>query len=381
MGVVDRVVGCWAGCISWVDNRWIVKKVPFMFHYKSPKYLKVDVPSVALFYRFLQGLFFFLAMYVPLYYNDAWALKETPGGTINAWDTAGTMEEASSDRTLAARMPYCSSAEFSYSEGNQHLPSPACMPLLAGELTDKTTSSVFYTSAYMETVTRAWPCASDLAANGTRRAGCAAGGGFFFERRNGQCGCVTQSAVYPLAVEEMLLGFAHSYDTSLLGWSGWSTRKPKADDDAARNSAAADEAGVYSVLQLADGSSVRFEAGEPLEMRVADWLAAANVSLDARNLAVPVDGDGNLAPLRSTGVAVRVDIAYTNRDPLSGRAVIGARQVHADVSLRSEYSTWTGVAKQTTWVIAPQGYALARAPTNPGRALCSDALARAPTLD
>ena len=44
-----------------------------------------------------------------------------------------------------------------------------------------------------------------------------------FERRNGQCGCVSQNAVYPLAVEEMLLGFEHSYDTSLLG-QGFSAR-------------------------------------------------------------------------------------------------------------------------------------------------------------
>ena len=87
-------------------------------------------------------------------------------------------ETVNADASLASRTAYCSNDEYSYSEGTQHLPTPECAALLPGELTQKTTSSVFFTSAYMETVTRAWPCDTDL--NGTRANECTAAGGLGF---------------------------------------------------------------------------------------------------------------------------------------------------------------------------------------------------------
>jgi hypothetical protein len=104
------------------------------------------------------------------------------------------------------------------------------------------------------------------------------------------------------------------------------------------------------VLHLADGSSVRFAPATPLELPVADWLRAANVSLDAYNEEIDPDESGRSAPLRSTGVHVEVKIAYSNRDRSSGRAVVGARAVHADVSLSREPATWTGAGKTSVWV-------------------------------
>ena len=50
---------------------------------------------------------------------------------------------------------------------------------------------------------------------------------------------------------------------------------------------------------------------------------------------------------------VRVDIQYTNRDIATQRAVIGKREIHADITLRTELATWTGVDTQTTWVVHP----------------------------
>ena len=41
-------------------------------------------------------------------------------------------------------------------------------------------------------------------------------------------------------------------------------------------------------------------------MSVADWLRAANVTLDERNEAVHPDESGNYAPRRTTGISVRI---------------------------------------------------------------------------
>ena len=335
----------------------------FLFHYKTPKYIKVDVPAIFVLFHVCNLICVFGALFAPLYFQDAWALTETPGGTVNAWDSPGTMEAITLDDTLATRTPYCSSESHSYAEGDFQLESPDCMALLPGELTEKSTASAFFTTAYMETVTIGWPCAGD--ANETRKEGCEAGGGFSYRRRNGQCGCVSQQAVYPLAVEQMIMGFEHAYDTGLLG-QGWSALSNRVGNWLASNSSALpppadtvtdeeqnDGAGIFSMLQLANGSTSRYEAGEPLELSVADWLRAANISLETLNDQVSADSRGRRVPLRSSGVTVRVEVEYSNRDPVSGRAVIGNTNVHADVSLRREVATWTGVAKQTTWVISP----------------------------
>ena len=52
---------------------------------------------------------------------------------------------------------------------------PPRLPLLPAELTQKTTASVFYTTAFIETITTGWPC--DDADAPTRRAQCTARGG------------------------------------------------------------------------------------------------------------------------------------------------------------------------------------------------------------
>ena len=56
-----------------------------------------------------------------------------------------------------------------------------------------------------------WPAGQWHAAAGLR-------GGRLLWRRNGLCGCQTQAVVYPLALEEMILGFDHSFDTEDDGW-------------------------------------------------------------------------------------------------------------------------------------------------------------------
>ena len=89
------------------------------------------------------------------------------------------------------------------------------------------------------------------------------------------------------------------------------------------------------------------------ELSVEQWLRSANVSLGDANHAVHPDALGNLAPQRTTGVTIRVDIVYSNVDPLTRRAVAGKRTVHANVRLTRELSTWTGLSKESVWVVAP----------------------------
>ena len=148
---------------------------------------------------------------MPLYLQDAWALTETPGGTVNAWDGAGQMIIDTGEPGMAGRTSYCSNAEYSYVSGAREFPAPECRALLPVELTQRSAvpPTVFYTTAYTETVTTGWPCASDP--NSTRQSACKLGGGASFGRGNGQCGCVTTAAVYPLAVEGMTLAFEHSF--------------------------------------------------------------------------------------------------------------------------------------------------------------------------
>lgn len=70
--------------------------------YKSEKYIKVDVPAVAVLYRVCQFICLAGALFGPLYFQDAWALTETPGGMINAWDSMGTMCVPAPIRIFAA---------------------------------------------------------------------------------------------------------------------------------------------------------------------------------------------------------------------------------------------------------------------------------------
>ena len=139
---------------------------------------------------------------------------------------------------------------------------------------------------------------------------------------------MTQSAKYPLAVEKMTMAFEHAFETSaLVGLSKSSAEDPD----------------LYSVVIFADGKTTkRFETGEVLSYPVETWLEAANVSLTAKNAQVRPDDTGRKPPLRTSGVNVIVDIAYTNINLESGRAEVGKTSVHAHVTLTQKAGTWAG---------------------------------------
>ena len=91
--------------IAMPNRSWLsafAAKHPGLISYKSPKYIKVDVPEVAILHRLLQvGVF--LTAIAQLYFNDEWALSEVPSGFCNAWAEAGTMLETTDDPLLASR--------------------------------------------------------------------------------------------------------------------------------------------------------------------------------------------------------------------------------------------------------------------------------------
>ena len=180
-------------------------------HYKSIKYIKVDVPIVKIVHVVCQ-LLAVLVAFAQLYLNDGWAMAEEPGGMSNAWGEAGSMSAVTDDPALIARTQYCSNASFTYVEGSYAMVAPACRVLQPVDLIAKTVESIFFTTAYLETVTRGWPCADPTAT--ASAAECVVGNGTVFTRRNGQCGCETLQAVYPLAIDQLVMSLEHAYDTS-----------------------------------------------------------------------------------------------------------------------------------------------------------------------
>ena len=352
--------------LSFLD--WVATKVPL--HYKTPKYIKVDVPIVAVVYRVSQ-LIAVALIFMQLYMNDGWALSEEPGGMSNAWGEAGTMLAATDDPNLDARTEYCSRSSLSrYSADG--FSAPDCEAMLPAELVSKTVDSIFFTTSMLETVTRGWPCAS---ANGSRTAAntnaaqCRAQNGTTFQQQNGQCGCETTRAVYALAVEHMTMSLEHAYDTSTAfgDWQGSSAQDVRAHSpeltlypriDRFRSIPTRDFSllalqDMVSNLIFANGTTVTFAAGQALTLQLATWLKAANTSLEHLNAAVRADQSGIRPPLRTTGLNIRADIEYSNIDKATGRAIIGKRDVHADVTVRSEYGTWTGLGSEKPWVVYP----------------------------
>jgi hypothetical protein len=314
----------------------LCKMIPM--YYKTEKYIKVDVWFVGLFYRIMQLLALSVAL-AQLYFNNGWAMSETPGGMSNAWDEPGTFFVTTDDPDLASRTAYCSNASYSFADRTFQMEAPACEALMAAELTSKTMSSIFFTTAIIETDTIGWACADPDAT--ARNDSCAANDGEYEERSNGQCRCVTSRTVYPLAVDEMLMAFEHAYATSAdFAWTG-SSADPSAPD------------ALRSRLHFPNATVKEYAAGEVLALPLREWLSAANLSLDELNPAVAPDPQGRIPRRRSTGVQVRVDIEYSNVDIASGKAVPGKRSMHADISLRAELATWTGVDSATTWVEHP----------------------------
>ena len=251
-------------------SKFLLKYAPGSFAYKTPKYIKVDVPEVALLHRVCQALALCLSL-MPLYFNDAWAFTESPGGVVNAWATQGAMPTNVQFDVANLSAPYCSGGSGGDVGGRADIflqQLPTCRLLRASEITRKTEGSISFVTAIVERHTTGWRCVDDI--DGGRTAQCTADGGAPFQQRNGQCGCALQRTIHPLAMDQMELRFEHAYIVSG-EWAG-SSALPEGEEE-----------GLWSEVYFGNGTRRRFGAGEVLAMPVASWLAAANLSLDGSN--------------------------------------------------------------------------------------------------
>ena len=306
--------------------------------YRTEKYMIVDVPRVGIFFRTGQIAALFIVI-LQLWINDGWGLVEVPGGVVNPWDETGTMLLSTNRPGYINTQPYCGNATYTYASEAYQFGYPDCQALLSAELTQKSALDVFFTTSIMETITLGWPC--NLSATGvdrdSRATMCTAGGGFRYRRASGQCGCVTQKAVYPLAVEDMTLAYEHAYSTTIIGLSG----------------ASAEVNDLYSNIIFLNGSKLVIGDRQTIRLSVRDWLAAADLTLDVPNFQVPPDPQGRRATFRTTGAKVKIEIEYSNVDPVSGRAVVGKKDVHANVRSTHEGGTWNSAGVEKTWVRYP----------------------------
>ena len=85
-----------------------------MLQYRTARQLSVDVWQIGLFYRSMQ-IAIFIYVLVDLIGNHAYAYKEVPRGTVNAWgdDTTATFTKVL-DKLGAADLKYCSSDDHDY---------------------------------------------------------------------------------------------------------------------------------------------------------------------------------------------------------------------------------------------------------------------------
>ena len=311
----------------------------FLRTYKTEKFIRVDVPRVGVFFRVCQ-LLAFLLVFAQLYLNDGWALAEEPAGIANAWDEPGSYFTVTDDvDALRSSAEYCNNANYSFVSETYKFTGtsgPACEVLLPAELTTKTAGSVFYTTSILETVTTGWPCSAGDSS--TRKEACVQDGGTHFARKSGQCGCFLERALYPMAVEDLLLAIEHSYDTTLVGLSGASANK---------------NSDLYSIVVFANGSRVRYEQGQVVRMSVRDWIAAGNETLHQRNYAVVPDSSGRYPTQRTSGINFKVELEYSNIDLATNKPVPGKTDVHAHIRVSAEHGTWTGAGTESIWVKYP----------------------------
>jgi len=261
------------------------------------KTITIKNVQVGVVYRVCQLL---CAVYIAfsLYVNSTWAYSEVPVGTTNSWLEPGDM----SATIETVELPYCKgdgSYSFVLSKDFQYT-HPVCEVSSPNELSSKGHNLLQITTAYIEYRELGFPCAlGDLSACTGRK----------LASLNGQCSCTTSRFVYPMAVEDMYVGFSHSYATTdAFDWWGSSSASP--DTVEAINTTLIRPIGRTStdpVTFASDSNGISFS--------VADWLDAANVTLDDYNSQLPNGNTGAIPRVRTTGALVTVTVNYDNRGP------------------------------------------------------------------
>jgi len=332
-------------CSSYTWNRILT--------FTLPKTITLMIWQIGLIHKSLQGAVIGYLVY-SLYTESSWAYTEVPVESVNAFveigaDT-GWIEESG---LYAASVPaWCSDPAYSFKWSPAYdYTNPTCMLMNAHECTAKfpEPARVDFVTVFIETEQIGWDCAgSDNVAN---TQSCADGGGTMTTQQITQCVCTTRRTVYPMGVDDLLLSFSHSYNTTT------------AMGSLEGNSAVTGDKGIETILVDSDGNQVgsSFPSGETISMSVKDWLEAANINLDQDNVAsnsFDMDEPSKMPKVRTTGVAVYIELDYTNKPRGADKPSFSAsmqESVHAKMSVRAEASQWASLGGSTVYPVYPTG--------------------------
>ena len=280
---------------------------------------------------------------------------------------------------------------FSYTD-------PQCRRDSVDDITEKEPSRIFVTTQYTETVTVGWPCSHT--SHTTKAASCSG-----VAINDGvQCGCETKQTIYPLGTEEMVVQFTHvrpaphappGMRPSRLCSPVSACRLPHAisppqrvdrllrlvcvcvcvcvwrqrygvDDPSlphrgdslltARSADGVDPLDADFAGVFPNQSKLTVPSGRAIAFRLADWLMMANTSLDEANTAQPTDARAGVQrhPMfRTTGVALQVELEYSNKHRQTNRLDISISVVHARAAVLRQ-TIWAGLgALPTIYVTYP----------------------------
>jgi len=373
----------------WYDPR------PYLT-YRTTKFILVQEWPVGLTHKSFQILAIFYIFYSMLS-EESWAYSEVPMGEFNAWAEEGSYmnaaKETSTEDMDASR--YCGDQayDYAYTKGFRY-DNGMCDTPPVYDVATKTLSSVFFSTAILQTQQIGFPCTMIEAGSGSGsqkwdevedKATCEAGvnigpdklelpevmrPGEASQWSNGQCVCDSKvRTVYPYQVENMTLHLEHSYSTT---------------EDMGRLTGASSLEGEHvkhpliTKFKWVDGRTEEYENGQDVSISVYDMLKGASIPevlctdaldeadgnkgdgckaglmLDDENPNVGVDAETDAFPrLRTTGVKVQVSIYYDNKQ--DGKAAADNPKVRAQVTAHAQPSQWAGTGGEVTYTVDPKG--------------------------
>ena len=297
--------------------------VPY-FRYRTPKYILVEVPIVGIIHRLGQiGALIYVVTTMVI--GSTWAVASVPLGSTNPWvETGGYAGLANTTLDYSTAKKYCSNPANAYDYGGGWLYGTEDVPPLCNSpspftITEKTTESVFFTTAFIESSEKGFRCelpAGTPASKANDLSICAGwkADSTLFSRANGQCVCTTPpKTFYPLGIEEMEVSFAHFYNTPTLKTgqiSGGSV------DDGAEHP-------LETKLLKADGSTAVWKPPSIITISLRELLSSAHhASCGKDSVADGRDGklDGKCAMgivLDEPNVDVEHDVGNETKFPVT----------------------------------------------------------------
>jgi len=358
--------------------------------YRTPREIIVsDVPTAAL-YRALQ-LVIFATMINALVEKNTWAYSEAPDATVNIW-AEPTESYTAKLQADYSTLPYCSSPNYAYYYSDNFVyKAPECRAMAVEQIVRKLDGVVYIMTQFQESFEVGWPCSqtgdTDLTTCNDNLFDAAHTAQPLIERAGGQCVCTSSTkTIFPVGVESLAVKFEHSFKTKQTFsdvWSGGlgdgstvrgsSSSKP-CSLAAKGESCDSDSNLIAQVVQNYSGGNIinpktgttTFPLGQEISMMVSEWLDVAgpsgkcsdtawcdnNRTLDFPNDKLKKDSTGSHPYVRLTGVAVNMELRYSNLND-NGKAELYNENVRAEVRSEVELGAWAGLGGESEYVEAP----------------------------